>query len=121
MTKNRSLSPVAWSLLSAGILLALVALVAANPPPAQQEVDTLAVSRFHVEGMTCGGCEVAVRRLVGKLDGVDDVEASHQEGSAVVTYEPDKVTPEDIIVAIAQLGYTAELEDGESEDQDTGK
>lgn len=122
MTKNRPLSPTTWSVLAAGIVLAVGALVAANPLQASEDADTLTVSRFHVEGMTCGGCEVGLRMAVGKLDGVDDVEASYKEGSAAVTYDVDKVTPDEIIAAIAKLGYTAELEGGDSEDgQDTGK
>ena len=122
MSKNKSFSPAAWSVLAAGVILALVALVASNPLPAEETADTLTVSRFHVEGMTCGGCEVGLRMAVGKLDGVDDVEASYKEGSAAVTYDVDKVTPDEIIAAIAKLGYTAELEGGDSEDgQDTGK
>lgn len=69
----------------------------------------LTVSAFRVDGMTCGGCEAGVRRVVGKLDGVEDVAASYEEGTATVTYEPETVTPADIIAAIEQLGYTAEL------------
>ncbi len=69
---------------------------------------------FHVTGMTCGGCEVAVERAVKKLEGVDKVKASYKDERAVVTYDPSRVTPERIIAAIETLGYQAELatEDG---------
>ncbi len=69
---------------------------------------------FDVEGMTCGGCEVAVRRAVGKLNGVDSVKASHKDGKAEVTYDPGKVTIEQIVKAIEKLGYQAELEEQRS-------
>ena len=114
MTKKKSLSRGAWSVLMAAFLPALVAVATTAPLPAQEEASTLIVSTFHVEGMTCGGCEVGVRRVVRKLEGVDDVEASYEDGSAVVTYEPDKVTTDDIIAAIADLGYSAELEEGDA-------
>ena len=65
---------------------------------------------FKVQGMTCGGCEVGVKRVVKKLDGVVQVKASHKKGTAEVTYEPEKVTTEQIVEAIETLGYTAELE-----------
>lgn len=68
-------------------------------------------SVFKVEGMTCGGCEVGVRLSVKKLDGVEEVEASYEEGRATVTYDAAKVTPEQIVAAIEELGYTAELLD----------
>ena len=121
MTKTRYLSPTAWSVPAAAIILALVGLIGANPLPAEENADALTVSRFNVEGMTCGGCEVGVRLAVGKLDGVDEVEVSYKDGSAEVTYDVEEVTADDIIAAIAKLGYTAELEDGDSDDQDTGK
>lgn len=76
----------------------------------------VATSVFEVTGMTCSGCEVGVRRAVKKLDGVDQVEASHEAGTATVTYDPEQVTPEDIIAAIEDLGYTAELRVDEDSD-----
>ncbi len=71
-------------------------------------------SVFAVEGMTCGGCEAGVRFAVGKLAGVETVEASYREHRAEVTYDPAQVTPEQIIDAIEELGYTAELVEDES-------
>lgn len=67
------------------------------------------VALFAVDGMTCGGCEAGVRVKVGKLDGIEKVTASYREGRAEVTYDPAKVTPEGIIAAIEELGYTAKL------------
>ncbi len=67
---------------------------------------------FDVEGMTCGGCEVAVKRAVSKIDGVDSVKASHEDGRAEVTYDPGNVTIEQIVKAIEKLGYQAKLDNG---------
>lgn len=107
--------------LAAGAGLALAALVAwtvfTGDGPNQSKTEANSTtSTFHVDGMTCGGCEVGVRRVVKKLDGVKQVEASHKEKTAVVTYRADKVTPDDIIAAIEELGYTAELEGAEEQD-----
>lgn len=78
-------------------------------------------SVFRVEGMTCGGCEVGVKMRVGKLDGVTAVDASYEEGTATVTYDPEKVTPEVIVEAIETLGYQAELaEELEPDDEARG-
>lgn len=86
----------------------------AGDEPNQSEAESATTSTFRVTGMTCGGCEVGVRRVVNKLEGIEDVEASHEEGTATVTYRADEVTPDDIIAAIEELGYTAELiTDGE--------
>jgi len=81
----------------------------AGDEPSQGKAESATTSTFHVTGMTCGGCEVGVRRVVNKLEGIEDVEASHEKGAATVTYRADEVTPDDIIAAIEELGYTAEL------------
>jgi len=48
---------------------------------------------FHV-GMTCGGCSAAVERILGKLDGVEKIDANVEAKKVEVTYEEGKVTPE---------------------------
>jgi len=68
-----------------------------------------ATSLFHVEGMTCGGCEAGVHLKVEKLEGVKNVEASYEKKQARVTYDPKIVTPERIIRAIQELGYSARM------------
>lgn len=75
-------------------------------------VDTsnLKTDTFTVQGMTCSGCAVGVKATVKRLPGVQKVEASFEEGKAVVTYDPSKVTPEKIKPAIEKLGYKAELQ-----------
>ena len=49
---------------------------------------------FRVTGMTCDGCEAAVKMAVRQLDGIYQVDASYKEGSAVVSYKPSKVKPQ---------------------------
>lgn len=72
-------------------------------------------STFHVEGMTCGGCAVGLKTAVKKLDGVQKVDASYEKSKAVVTYDPAKVKPEQIVTAIEKLGYKATLQKSEGE------
>ena len=71
-----------------------------------QVVDTLTL---HIEGMTCGGCTLATRKVLEKLDGVTKAEVSYEQKRAVVTYDPSKVTVEQMIAAIATLKYKATL------------
>ena len=68
-------------------------------------------SEFQITGMTCGGCAAGVKMTVKKLDGVTSVDASYDKGNAVVTYNPEKVTVEQIKDAIKKLGYEAELKE----------
>jgi copper chaperone CopZ len=91
------------------LLVAGIGLASTAGALAAEERAATVTSLFKVEGMTCGGCEAAVERKVKKLDGVAAVEASHEEGRARVTYDPKRVTPQRIVAAIEELGYSAEL------------
>ena len=99
-------------LAATGIVLALLALVLVIP--ALQAADStsakITTSVFEIEGMTCGGCETGVKMAVKKLDGISKVKASYKEGQAEVSYDATKVTPKQIVAAIAKLGYTAKLQ-----------
>ena len=58
-----------------------------------------------VTGMTCGGCESAVKRALQQVEGVEDVSASHAANLVGVTYDPDKVTRAMVKEKIEALGY----------------
>ena len=68
------------------------------------------VSTFEVNGMTCGGCSSGLRLQVKKLEGVEDVKVSHEDSFASVTYDPDKVSPKDILKAIEKMGFEGKLQ-----------
>lgn len=62
---------------------------------------------LRVDGMTCGGCVIGVRKVLTRLDGVSRAEVSYENQRAVVTYDPAKVTIEQMIAAIRTLKYKA--------------
>jgi copper chaperone CopZ len=61
---------------------------------------------LRVTGMSCGGCENAVTRALGRLEGVSEVTASHVEEKVGVSFDPAAVTPDQIRATIAAIGYT---------------
>jgi copper chaperone CopZ len=65
-------------------------------------MDTLTLT---VTGMTCGGCENAVKRGLARLDGVGEVTASHADARVVVTFDPNRVSPDEIRTRIGAMGY----------------
>jgi copper chaperone len=65
-------------------------------------VETL---HLHVTGMTCGGCENAVKRALARLDGVIDVAASHVQQTVDVRYTVGQVTPDAITRKVETIGY----------------
>lgn len=58
-----------------------------------------------IEGMMCPHCEATVKRTLEELDGVIQAEASHENGTAVVTLEKD-VPFETLKKAVEDKGYT---------------
>jgi copper chaperone CopZ len=58
-----------------------------------------------IEGMHCGGC---VNRVTAALQKVDGVEVRRVEvGSALVTLDPDKATADQVLAAVARIGFPA--------------
>ena len=91
----------------------------ANPPadtnvaaaaPATAVSANLARADFDVVGMDCGGCVIGTRAALRKLDGVENADASYDDatgkGTAWAVYDPAKVTPQRMMAAIRELGYT---------------
>ena len=77
------------------------------PGPAEQKIIVL-----KIEGMTCGGCAIATRKVLARLTGVSKVEVSYEQNRAAVTYDPTKITVEEMIAAVKTLGYTARAIEG---------
>ncbi|MEQ1759474.1 MAG: cation transporter [Vicinamibacterales bacterium] len=61
-----------------------------------------------VEGMTCGGCENAVRRVLQNTTGVDSVTPSHRDARVEVRFDPAQVPLETIREKISSLGYSVQ-------------
>jgi copper chaperone len=60
---------------------------------------------FEVKGMSCGGCVLAVRRALGRVDGVEKAEVTMESGRAVISFDPEKVTVEELAEAIRRVGF----------------
>jgi Cu+-exporting ATPase len=56
--------------------------------------------------MTCGGCENAVKRGLARLEGVGEVTASHADAKVTVTFDPARVSADEIKTRIGAIGYT---------------
>ncbi len=69
--------------------------------PALQEVV------LDVEGMTCAACNVTVQKALSYLDGVRDARVTFEPPQAFVTFDPSKVSIEQMIEATTHVGYPA--------------
>ena len=71
--------------------------------PAHQSI-TLPVS-----GMTCAACQARVQRTLTKAPGVAVASVNLMTNSATVSYDPARTSPEQLVEAIRETGYGAEI------------
>lgn len=55
-----------------------------------------------VSGMHCGACAKTVEQAAKKIEGVTAAKASQPKGTAEITYDPTKTTPDAIARIISQ-------------------
>ena len=69
-------------------------------------------STAHVElpvtGMTCASCAARIERRLNKLDGVSAA-VNYATARATVHFDPDTVSPGDLVAAVEAAGYGASL------------
>ena len=65
-----------------------------------------------VYGMTCGHCQKRVADAISSLEGVGAVEVNLEAELATVSFNPQKVSMDDIKEAIRKAGYSTEVEEG---------
>ncbi len=58
-----------------------------------------------VEGMTCNHCRMSVTKALKELDGVTDVVVELEGKKADVTFDPSKVSLQDLKEAVVDAGY----------------
>lgn len=60
---------------------------------------------LHIQGMVCGNCEKHVKKALEALPGVSHAEASHANGTAVVTLDGE-VSDAALQKSVEEEGYT---------------
>jgi Cu+-exporting ATPase len=61
-----------------------------------------------IEGMTCASCTSRIERALNKLDGVE-ASVNYLTEQATVSFDAARVSPDDIVSAVAAAGYAASL------------
>lgn len=65
---------------------------------------------FRVQGMHCASCGMLIDETLEDLDGVRSSATSLRTGLAKVDLDPGRCSPDDVVAAIGEVGYTARLE-----------
>jgi Cu+-exporting ATPase len=92
------------------LVLGLAAWVTLRPTPASTDDKATRSTQlekvvFRVEGMTCGGCAMGVKKTLEKQTGVYKAEVSLEKGEAIAEVEKGRVDPEGLAAAVTQFGY----------------
>ena len=56
----------------------------------------------------CAGCEERIRKALRRLSGIQDVQASAETQQVVVSFDPARVTPDQVRAKFEWLGYRAQ-------------
>lgn len=65
---------------------------------------------FPVKGMHCASCVRVIEKSLTQMDGVSGASVNLATEKASVSYDPNKITDQDLASAVANVGYKAELE-----------
>ncbi|GAB4568460.1 MAG: hypothetical protein Tsb0017_28690 [Geothermobacteraceae bacterium] len=63
-----------------------------------------------LKGLACATCKYAVRAALNDLDGVERTDVDYAKRRATVLYDPNKVSPKQMVEAIEKAGFQAEVE-----------
>jgi Cu+-exporting ATPase len=79
-----------------------------NPSETEERLD------LPIKGMTCSSCAGRVEKSLNKLDGVEAT-VNFATERASVEFDPARVEPQQLLGAVADVGYTASLSGAEGE------
>ena len=65
--------------------------------------------KFSVTGMTCAACQANVTKAASKLSGTEKADVNLLSGTLTVTFYETKLTEQDYINAVNNIGYGASL------------
>ncbi len=65
--------------------------------------------KFSVTGMTCTACSAGIERALNRMEGIEKAEVSLMAESMQVTFDETRISKENIIAAVVDLGYGASV------------
>lgn len=86
-------------------VLAGIALVAALGTHASESRQ----ATLDIKGMDCAACPVTVKVVLTRQPGVADVKVDAKQSTAVVTFDPAKVSADRLAKVVTETGYPATL------------
>ena len=90
-----------------GVFWASADASAASQLPAATSIGTYSQALFAIEGMTCAGCAVSVQAALEQQPGVASAEVNFSDKTARVEYDASRVSINQLVAAVQNLGFTA--------------
>ena len=63
--------------------------------------------KLYVSGMTCTNCQTRIASALNARSGITEISVSYETDTAEFSYDPSKISLEQIIEIIGNLGYEA--------------
>jgi len=70
-----------------------------------------------IEGMTCAACSARIEKVIGKMDGIVQVNVNLAMNTATISYLPEVLTIQTILDKIEQIGYKGSIKSEEVRSQ----
>ena len=77
----------------------------------KQSLRTKVLKTFPIKGMHCASCVRVLEKSLSRIDGVSNCVVNLATETATVTYDPKKVTDNDLVSAVANVGYKAGIDE----------
>ncbi|MBW6467856.1 MAG: cation transporter [Coriobacteriia bacterium] len=58
-------------------------------------------------GMHCGSCAMLIDMTLGDLEGVSEVKTDYASGATMVTFDPERISVDDLVQSVRSAGYEA--------------
>lgn len=69
---------------------------------------------FVLSNLTCSSCEDHIEELEKKLPGIDSLNANYKKSMMDVVYDEAKLSSDDIVKAVENMGYGAKPSENKS-------
>ena len=72
--------------------------------------DGLETIQLNISGMHCAGCAAGIEATLKMMDGIKEASVNFATSKCVFTFDPTKITKQQIVDKIKELGYDASFD-----------
>jgi len=69
-------------------------------------MNSLTEATLKIDDMACSGCSDSIQKALSALEGVEEVHAAYESGTANVSYNSKQVSETDFEQAVEEAGYS---------------